>query len=907
MPVAFRDAQSAGIGASNSTTVTMPTYSSGDFILAVVFWRDSADDVSTPSGYTLYHTNNPGGASTSTIRTKVYYKIATGSEGNVQFSGTGSSLTSVNAYVATFSNPEGTPIDIIGSSANGASSSMTTPSVSATTAGLLISTIMSTTSGTWNAPSPASTVRVTQNQSSNKLHMATRQLSSSGATGTTTWEHDATGTSTGITLVLAASSSTPVTVNADVTNVSIDAQDTTVTAVSNHTSNADVTNIAIAGQAASITTTKNVSQTATTSDITVAGQAATVTATNPNVSVSATTASITLNAEDAAVAAGGSIVVQAPTSDIDVGGQTASTFVPVGAELLAATARTFETGISGWNIGAGATNLIRTTQASNSGSYSMRFTTDTGQPTATIYSDTVAVDPDDTYTFQGFVFADGKQLHIDFYNSSNVLVQTNSTSIMPNTGSFYYLMWVQAQPPATATYLRLRIFTEGTAGAHTYADDLSLLTSASTGVTIQPSGSNITANGQAATPTQAATINATAATITVDALDAEVTTMPDAVHVTVGTDTTNLGVDAWDGDYIAQTPIPVSFTEHFSDGTLESWITKSGNGSISGGKWIVIGDYYVAGNGTLTVTAPTSFVGTVNVTIAGNYSESGGTSSGAAIYNGPGTSQDQTLTFPTNTSWSMTKTVLPGEVFTLKATTTHTTNDVYACSTSVDYITLSGTASIPTLHYSVVPDEANVNITGKTAILNTEVHPTPANISILMGNHSISTPGQVRHGADTGLITISGKDADITTTRSITMLPIVANISVNNQLVDIRTMEDSFKFIPAIDSSFTAADADELTAIHLGALLHNQQKFQAFKIGNVGGQPIGVTLSIVSVNSDLDDLVQLSTDKHTYSSTIQLNAIPPNGISDPVWFRINSASASPGAGSFLINVEQTNA
>lgn len=760
-----------------------------------------------------------------------------------------------------------------------------------------------------------------------------------------------------------------------VTNVAVGGQAATVSTTAGVTINAPVSNVAVAGQSAVSHTDVNV--VATLTNINVEGKTATVSASTPNATVNAPVTNIAVAGQAASVAAGGTVIVTATAAGVTLDAKDATTHTFSGAELLAATARTFETGLTLWNRNTTNTSAItRVSGISNSGTWSLKMTVAAANSEAAVYSDPITVDPDDTYTFEAWVmpmFTGDKSIHIDFYDATDVLLSSHTNSVDPlnvGNGSFYYLMWVDAQPDPTATYARLRIRGQNTAGNHVYVDDVSFRTSATAGSSIQPSNTNLLVGGLTASIILSTTQSPNAATITVDALDAEVATMPDAVNVTIGTDTTNIGVDA----KTASVSLPNAYyTTVLADGPINWYrmndtsgnpvdsisaksLTKQAAGSITYSQsgiptlvgtdngllltgsgfdfnytnmtnnsyeiWLKTSDTSFHIFGGVSGTAY-SFV-TVNSGVLGTTNQSTSFNSwGMNISNNQWhhlvLTEDKVGTVTTYKAyfdgsqigaaganidgWNVNEFVLSN--FTGYVDEFAVYNYALSAAQVADHYSKGAYAQADVEIDSITT--ANISVLGHANALTADIHADVANINISSEQPTIITPGQTSIGVPKTNVAVTGFAPTLTTSRSVTINAIPTSLAVRITDTHIRTMDDVFIFIPPDDSSLTARDASLLTSINLGAMLHNQEKFQAFKLGNTGNVPITLTVTVQSVNEDLDDLVLLSTDKGSYSGTIVIGTLQPNGISDPIWFRLDSGSVQPGHGSFLINVEQANA
>lgn len=226
----------------------------------------------------------------------------------------------------------------------------------------------------------------------------------------------------------------------------------------------------------------------------------------------------------------------------------------------------------------------------------------------------------------------------------------------------------------------------------------------------------------------------------------------------------------------------------------------------------------------------------------------------------------------------------------------------------------------PTWVYVEVPDAVATNVTVNATVSDTTVDDgamsleisssvtsTVTNTTVTGKQPIVATDGGAVIGAEVTSTSVAAANVTVTVTREVTQTTLVTNIAVSGKSAAIQTEEHVVTFIPIDDTSLTAADADQLESFDLGALLFNQEKVFALKLGNVGLRTLDITLSVTSANDSIVDLVQFSSDKQNYSSTITIESVPSNGVTDPVWIKFSPVDASPGEGTFLINLEQSNA
>jgi hypothetical protein len=124
------DSSTSDIG---THTVNLPTHSNGD-LLALCFGSthtsDPAEDVTTPSGWTLIGTGEKGG--TSAIRLSVFTKFGNGSETTVDVSFT-TSTSGFTSVAASYSGVDAVTADASAmSTATGTANSMIAPTVTTT-------------------------------------------------------------------------------------------------------------------------------------------------------------------------------------------------------------------------------------------------------------------------------------------------------------------------------------------------------------------------------------------------------------------------------------------------------------------------------------------------------------------------------------------------------------------------------------------------------------------------------------------------------------------------------------------------------------------------------------------------------------------------------------------------------
>lgn len=215
---------------------------------------------------------------------------------------------------------------------------------------------------------------------------------------------------------------------------------------------------------------------------------------------------------------------------------------------------------------------------------------------------------------------------------------------------------------------------------------------------------------------------------------------------------------------------------------------------------------------------------------------------------------------------------------------------------------------------SVTPTAGTVSMAGQVPAVTTGKEVTitapSAGISTYTGKTpNLSVNGGIAIGVDSaGAVTAEAAAPTITLTRSITVTTIEATVVTTPKNANVFVETQDFTFIPETDTSFTALDAEGLNSLDLGAMAHGQTKYLRFRLGNLAAVATNFGIQAVSANADIPNMVRFSLDNATYSSTLVIESVPANGVTDVIWVKFTVAAAAQiDNGSFLIQVVQTSA
>lgn len=156
-------------------------------------------------------------------------------------------------------------------------------------------------------------------------------------------------------------------------------------------------------------------------------------------------------------------------------------------------------------------------------------------------------------------------------------------------------------------------------------------------------------------------------------------------------------------------------------------------------------------------------------------------------------------------------------------------------------------------------------------------------------------------------IKVKSSNSTVSKTGGLSIPHQVGNIKVNQTNTRTRTKDIYFKFISAQDTALSANDAQTLESLDFGGLLFNQTKKLLFRIGNEESNPISYEVNITSKEDGVANAVKLSKDNITYASSIIIEQVPPNFITDVIYVKLDVNQLDVlGNGTFLINVERYN-
>ena len=115
----------------------------------------------------------------------------------------------------------------------------------------------------------------------------------------------------------------------------------------------------------------------------------------------------------------------------------------------------------------------------------------------------------------------------------------------------------------------------------------------------------------------------------------------------------------------------------------------------------------------------------------------------------------------------------------------------------------------------------------------------------------------------------------------------------------------NFKFISEDFTGYTAADATTLDSFDLGALFKNSDNEFRFRLGNIGSSTFDFQLGVSGVNTDITDGVTFSEDGDTFTSTIVVSGLIPNGVSDLLHCKLALDSDNyTTSGTFILRVDE---
>lgn len=196
--------QGTGLGTAATTyTMTMPTASAGDILIAIFSVRGGSNTtVTAPGGWTLITVVHTG-AGTAEISTYAYWHEHSGSE-PASYDWTFSSAQRASGGITPYSGVNTTtPVDVYGSQTNASSTSIVAPSVDATVTDGYLVVGAGTAVGTSTMNQPGGYTEFWDIQvSACTTESCGKALTASGATGTTTVTAGSAAKNNGITIVL---------------------------------------------------------------------------------------------------------------------------------------------------------------------------------------------------------------------------------------------------------------------------------------------------------------------------------------------------------------------------------------------------------------------------------------------------------------------------------------------------------------------------------------------------------------------------------------------------------------------------------------------------------------------------------------------------------------------------------
>jgi hypothetical protein len=957
MAVAFRAASSANNASTASITVTMPTgTTSGDLLVAFVHMRALAGiAVYAPSGWTPLLHQNSASTSSSTLRMRAFYKIAA-SETDVTFTtSTGAAPTNLTAGVLAFSNPESVPIDVAAVALNGSSTSMTTPSVSPATAGLLVAALATqANTATLTAPGSMTEQVAEANSTNNKLRVATEQLSSSGATGTRTWTAATAGASAGMSVVLAVGAVTPTTTylqtvladdpyvyyrmgDPNVTNNIIDEM-YRVNAVS-------ATNITFS-QTGALTGDSNTSFSfnGTTSFVPLTNTIGTALDDNNRgtyeawiyVTSLSTTRTIIRQGQAAAgfafrVTANGEL--EAWFGDLNIRAVSATGEIAINTWYhVAAT-------WDGTNVRLYKNGALITTSADQSAftwANVASSATDIGR-VAGLNSENFSGRIDELALYRSALSGARILSHYNVGTGASSNVDVSVSAPVANIDVAGVAPTVSTQADVTQSPPVANIDVAGLAPTVTVEANISVSAPVAD-IAVQGNDTSISAGG-------ALTIGAELADIAVAGLDADVTAQSDltvaaptadisvaALPATVGV-SGNISIGATVADIavagLAPTIViqigkqflrPVSDIGWDQNGGYGGWanVDEPSPNDDDFVSWTRASTFPDSGISSARITLNLSDpVATPNTTsghiLRYRYISYGSASVIVTLY---ANSLIKSWTEPTAATWTTReRTLTAAEVGAIgNYNNLRVQVGVYpdaGATGQVSWIEME----LPAMSgdNTVSPPVADITVAGLTPTISisggvTVVVDSPANVSVAALATSFSTGDTTSIGVETGNITIAGVDTGLVTDRTIAFQADVVDITMEGPAPSVWTGADQLlhRWIPDYYTGMSSKDANPLQSLDFGPLLHGQRRALRFRLGNDSHRPTDFLIRAVSSNPGVVDMIEFSPDAYTWARELVLESIPANGLTDVIWVRMSvSPNAFVSTGSFLIEVVQS--
>lgn len=208
---------------------------------------------------------------------------------------------------------------------------------------------------------------------------------------------------------------------------------------------------------------------------------------------------------------------------------------------------------------------------------------------------------------------------------------------------------------------------------------------------------------------------------------------------------------------------------------------------------------------------------------------------------------------------------------------------------------------------TITASVTDIDVDAKDSALGTQVNAVKSNIGITALGASISTDNNVLVIATSTNTDLDGKDFTTSNDSSVSLVVQRHNTDITGRNAQISIASLSFKFVSAQDLALGANDATALESLQFGGMLYNQVKKLLFRLGNTGQLPCRFNVSVTSNETGLLNAIKLSKDNQTYASTVTIESVRPNDITDIIWvkFDVNELDVL-GPGTFLINVEQLN-
>jgi len=191
----FQSESNIKSGSATSLTLNKPTgVANGDLLILGISYANPTDTMTPPTGFTAIGNYNSGGTASSDVAEYLYWKNASSEPTSYGISFSGATVCEAFMWRVTGADPT-SPIGAV-SNASGTGTTVTASSVTTTATNALLAFVgisNSTSSTTFSAPT-GFTSREDPTTSAETWEIASKTLSSSGATGTASGTTNGTGT-----------------------------------------------------------------------------------------------------------------------------------------------------------------------------------------------------------------------------------------------------------------------------------------------------------------------------------------------------------------------------------------------------------------------------------------------------------------------------------------------------------------------------------------------------------------------------------------------------------------------------------------------------------------------------------------------------------------------------------------